>query len=170
MELLGIGPLEFIFILLIALIILGPSDMIKAGRTIGRFLRQLVTSPNWRVFTQASREIRNLPNKLMREAGLDEEINELKKLTREADLQPDLKQLDHEMHDWGKDISSWTTPPPTNQLKTPENPASPEPRTQPFTTTPTEPKPPASGEPSETIIASPEPPVSEKPTSETEAD
>ena len=38
MEILGIGPLELIFILLIALIVLGPGDMVKTGRTIGRFL------------------------------------------------------------------------------------------------------------------------------------
>jgi Sec-independent protein translocase protein TatA len=38
MEILGIGPLELVFILLIAVIVLGPGDVVKTRRTIGRFL------------------------------------------------------------------------------------------------------------------------------------
>ena len=36
MEFLGIGPSELIFVFIIALIILGPKDMQKAGKTIGK--------------------------------------------------------------------------------------------------------------------------------------
>jgi len=72
MEILGIGASELIFILLIAIIALGPKDMQKAGRTIGRWLNQLRQSDGWKVFQDTSREIRNIPNRLMREANLDE--------------------------------------------------------------------------------------------------
>jgi Sec-independent protein translocase protein TatA len=72
MEFLGIGPLELFFIIVIALIVLGPKDMVKAGRTLGRWLRNLVTSPSYRTVQQVSNELRNLPNRLMREAGFDE--------------------------------------------------------------------------------------------------
>lgn len=72
MEILGIGPSELIFIVILALIILGPRDMQKAGRTIGRWLRDVVTSDGWKFFQQTSREIQTLPNKLMREAALEE--------------------------------------------------------------------------------------------------
>ncbi|MFZ5911452.1 MAG: Sec-independent protein translocase subunit TatA/TatB [Chloroflexota bacterium] len=72
MDIFGIGPTELVFIVLIALIILGPKDMQKAGRTIGRWLRNLVTSDGWRVFRDTSRELRSLPNRLMREASLEE--------------------------------------------------------------------------------------------------
>ena len=107
MDILGIGPLEFIFILIIALIVLGPSDMVKAGRTIGRFLRQIVTSPTWRAVTRTSSELRTLPNKLIRDAGLEDDLNEIRKATKQAiptDLNSDLNQ-------WKEDVSSWTTPP-----------------------------------------------------------
>jgi len=77
MDILGIGPLELIFILILALIIFGPNDLVKAGKSAGRFMRKIVTSPEWRAFQQASREMRNLPNKLMREAGIDELKNEI---------------------------------------------------------------------------------------------
>ena len=71
MEFLGIGPSELIFILIIALILLGPKDMEKAGRTIGIWLNNLVRSDFWRLFQRTSRELRNLPTNLMREANLD---------------------------------------------------------------------------------------------------
>lgn len=72
MEILGIGPSELAFIVIIALIVLGPKDMQKAGRNIGKWLRQIVTSDGWKLFQQTSREIQTLPNRLMREAALDE--------------------------------------------------------------------------------------------------
>lgn len=70
MELFGVGPLELLLILLIALIVLGPRDMIKTGRSMGRFLRKTILSPTW---VKMQREIRNLPYQMMREAGLEEE-------------------------------------------------------------------------------------------------
>ncbi len=72
MEILGIGPSELLFIVVIALILLGPRDMQKAGRMAGKWLRKIVTSDGWRLFQQTSREIQTLPNRLMREAALDE--------------------------------------------------------------------------------------------------
>ncbi len=91
MDILGIGPTELVFIVLIALIILGPKDMQKAGRTIGRWLRNLVTSDGWRVFRDTSRELRNLPNRLMREANLEDldQVNkEIGKIGQEVMTSP----------------------------------------------------------------------------------
>jgi len=83
MEILGIGPSELVFIVIIALIILGPKDMQKAGRTIGKWLRSIVTSDGWKVFQQTSRELRTLPNRLIRDAN--EELNQIgKKLNNAA--------------------------------------------------------------------------------------
>ena len=83
MEILGIGAPELIFVIIIALIVLGPKDMQKAGRTIGRWLNQLVRSEGWKAFQQTSREIRNLPTNLMREANMEllETERELRKAT-----------------------------------------------------------------------------------------
>ncbi|MBC8509720.1 MAG: twin-arginine translocase TatA/TatE family subunit [Anaerolineales bacterium] len=105
MDFLGIGPLELVFVLLIALIIFGPKDIIKAGRTVGRFLRTIVKSDSWKAFQEASKGMRNLPNTLMREAGIEEE--ELKNMTGLTDLENTTKDLDNQ-------ISPWTTPPPKN--------------------------------------------------------
>lgn len=72
MEILGIGASELIFILLIAIIVLGPKDMQKAGRTLGRWLNQFVRSDGWKALQRASKEIRSLPTNLMREANMEE--------------------------------------------------------------------------------------------------
>ena len=82
MEIFGIGASELVFILLIAIIVLGPRDMQKAGRTIGRWLNELVRSDSWKVFQKTSAELRNLPRNLMREANM--EVAELDRDVRNA--------------------------------------------------------------------------------------
>jgi Sec-independent protein translocase protein TatA len=121
MDFLGIGPLELAFILLIALIVLGPKDMVKAGKTIGRALRSIVTSENWRTIQQASKEVRNLPNRLMREAGLEDIQNELPEaevIRREIGLD----ELDKEMKKTQGDLADWTTA-PSDVIPQPESPS-----------------------------------------------
>lgn len=81
MEIFGIGASELLFILIIAIIVLGPRDMQKAGKTIGRWLNRLVRSDSWRALQRASQEVRRLPTHLMREANLDSE--ELREMDRE---------------------------------------------------------------------------------------
>jgi sec-independent protein translocase protein TatB len=113
MDILGIGPLEFVFILLVALIVLGPKDMVKAGKTIGRALRSIVTSDTWRVVQQASREVRTLPNRLIREAGIDELQKQLPSASSiEKDL--GLKEIGKSIQQSASaDLTDWTTPPTT---------------------------------------------------------
>jgi Sec-independent protein translocase protein TatA len=114
MDILGIGPLEFVFILLVALIVLGPKDMIKTGKTIGRALRAIVTSDTWRVVQQASREVRNLPNRLIREAGIDElqkQIPTASSIENELGLNEIGMSLQQSA---SADLSDWLTPPSPN--------------------------------------------------------
>jgi hypothetical protein len=119
MDFLGVGPLELFFILVIALIVLGPKDMVKAGQTLGRFMRKIVTSPNWRLLQETSREIRYLPNRLIREAGMEELQKELPN-PMQIGQEFGLDQLKTTAADLNKDLSDWTTAP------TIETPAAPE--------------------------------------------
>lgn len=114
MDILGIGPLEFFFIILIALIVLGPKDMVKAGRTIGKFMRTVVTSPNWKMLQQASREIRGLPNRLMREAGIDELQADLP-TSNTISRSLGLDEIEKDIGSIKSDMSDWTTPPPISE-------------------------------------------------------
>jgi Sec-independent protein translocase protein TatA len=117
MDFLGIGPLEILFILIIALIIFGPKDIVKAGQSTGRFLRKLVTSSGWQSIQQTSKDLRNLPNKLIREAGLEEmqeDVNELAKMAKPPDFQKEIKEelnkVKEDIDDVAEGLSAWTTP------------------------------------------------------------
>jgi Sec-independent protein translocase protein TatA len=114
MEILGIGWQELIFIVMIAIIVLGPNDMQKAGRTIGRWLNHLIQSDSWKVFQKTSSELRNLPRNLMREANM--EMREAEKELRRS-LDP---RLDPPASSVGRDpsITSKVALPPS---KEPEN-------------------------------------------------
>ena len=111
MEILGVGPLELLFILLLALIILGPGDMVKAGRTLGRFLRKIITSSEWRTIQKASQELKYLPNRLMREASIEDLSKDIKDINKIGG------QINTEVKKVEMDLSSWTTPPELSDHK-----------------------------------------------------
>ncbi|MBE0408285.1 MAG: twin-arginine translocase TatA/TatE family subunit [Anaerolineales bacterium] len=116
MEIFGIGPLELLYIFIIALIILGPKDMVKAGRSLGRFLRKIVMSQSWRTVQHASQEFRHLPNKLIREAGLEEFEDEMKEVEKiSKSYLDDVKRTEIDFQEFQSDISTWTNPPPSDE-------------------------------------------------------
>jgi Sec-independent protein translocase protein TatA len=82
MQILNVGPLELVFIVLIALIVLGPDEMIQTGRKLAKAARKFVRSPIWKSLVSTSQEIKEIPRKFMREAGLDETMQELNHLNR----------------------------------------------------------------------------------------
>lgn len=82
MQLFGIGPLEFLLIAVIAVIVLGPQGMVKGAREAGRFIRKLTRSSFWRDVVDTSNEIRDLPRKIVQEAGIEEDIKELQRSTQ----------------------------------------------------------------------------------------
>jgi sec-independent protein translocase protein TatB len=82
MEIFGIGPLEFLFIFIIAIIVLGPKGMVEAARETGKFIRKIIRSPIWRDVVDTSREIREFPRKIAREAGIDKDLEDLRRSTQ----------------------------------------------------------------------------------------
>jgi Sec-independent protein translocase protein TatA len=105
MDFLGIGPLELLFILIIILVVLGPNEMVKTGALIGRYLRKLMMSPTWKLIQDTSREIRYLPNKLARQAGLDE----IQKEVREGLDLPKIGGIPKQ-NGQDKRFEAWTNP------------------------------------------------------------
>ncbi len=110
MSIFGIGPLELIAILVIALLILGPKDIAKMSRTVGKWLRTIINSETWRIIRGAATEIRNIPNRLMRESGL-EDLN----LPTEKEINDlvGVEQLNKEITGINTDLSDWTSQPNT---------------------------------------------------------
>jgi len=82
MQFLGIGSLEFLLIVVVAVLVLGPRGMVQAAREAGKLIRKVVRSPLWRDVVETSREIREFPRKIVREAGIEEEIDELRRSTQ----------------------------------------------------------------------------------------
>ena len=72
MEFLGVGLPELAFIIIIILLVANPKDIAKTARLIGQWLNKLYKSDNYQLMQQASRELRHLPQRLAREAQLDE--------------------------------------------------------------------------------------------------
>jgi Sec-independent protein translocase protein TatA len=125
MDFLGIGPAELLLIFLVIILVIGPKDIGKTARSIGRFLNRLYKSDEWRTITQASKTIRTLPNRLAREAELEElnkvksELEETKKDLQETkrDLDADAKMIKEAQKDLieetkaiDKDMKAWVEP------------------------------------------------------------
>ena len=120
MDILGIGVPEIIFILIIMLIVMGPDDMVKMGRTIGKLIRRIILSDTWQAIRRTSQELREIPTRFVREAGLDELEQLQKELKADVDsignIQNELKEevekikrdLPIEKIDLG--IEAWTKP------------------------------------------------------------
>ena len=94
MEILGIGFPELVFILIVALIVMGPKDMEKTGRALGRWLNSIVTSPNWRAIKNVSKELQNMPTRWMREANMERDMEQIGKIGREIGKINPLDTLD----------------------------------------------------------------------------
>lgn len=84
MSLFGIGPLEFLLILVIAVIVLGPNGIVTAARESGKLIRKITHSPLWREVVDTSNEIRDLPRKIVEEAGIEDDLRELGETTRKT--------------------------------------------------------------------------------------
>jgi sec-independent protein translocase protein TatB len=111
MDVFGIGILELVFILIIAMIVVGPRDLGKVGRQVGRFLNRMYKSESWRMLNDASRTLRNLPNRLAREAALDE-LDSVRDSIKDTG-----RMIQGEMQTLDKSLDAWTpsTTPPAKQ-------------------------------------------------------
>lgn len=81
MSFLGIGPMELIFIIIIMILVLGPKNMVTTAQKLGVTLRKIVKSPMWATVMDTSREIREIPTRLIRDAGIEEDIKTIRSTT-----------------------------------------------------------------------------------------
>lgn len=109
MNILGIGPFELILVLIIALLILGPGEMVNFGTKLGKFIRRVITSDAWKTMRNTTRELRNMPNRLAREAGLEEfrkQIKEQETLGNFDSPFDDIRSIDPSLDAWTSKPSS----------------------------------------------------------------
>ena len=77
MEVFGVGPLELLLIFLIALILLGPKDMVNSAKKLANWIRNLRESDLWKT----TKEISDMPKKIMKETGLEDELSKMRNLS-----------------------------------------------------------------------------------------
>lgn len=109
MDILGIGPLELALIAIIILLVLGPKEMVNTLRTIGRLLRSIVMSDWWKTTRQAIQDVRKLPYDLMREAGMEEDMQAFDEIRQTTSGKPS-KQTKIPSPVPEPDYSAWTEP------------------------------------------------------------
>lgn len=105
MDIFGIGPLELVLIMIVALIVMGPNDMAKAGRTVGRTLRMIVTSQTWQVIRLFMKEMRGMPNRLMRESQFDEVVKEVSQ-----EIKQPIAEIKATAKETNSSLSAWANP------------------------------------------------------------
>ncbi len=89
MKIFGVGPLELTVIAILILLVLGPEGMVDAGRTAGKYLRQLYLSDFWQV-------VRGKDNWLKRiagEMGITADLEDVRREVNQNRL-PTLDDLD----------------------------------------------------------------------------
>lgn len=80
----GIGPLELVGIMVLLLLLFGPKDLVRMARELGSLINRLTRSESYQTIQQASQEIRNLPQKILKETELDTVPKEIKSLQDEV--------------------------------------------------------------------------------------
>ncbi|HNR47458.1 MAG TPA: hypothetical protein PKO03_10330, partial [Anaerolineaceae bacterium] len=71
MELLGLGLGEWALVLVILFVVMGPKEMLTLSRRIALGIKKIRQSDLWRSIQETERELRQVPQELMKETGLD---------------------------------------------------------------------------------------------------
>ena len=89
MEILNIGPLELLVILVLAVLMFGPEDIVNFAHKAGRWIYNLRKSELWQEIVGTSKQIQEIPQQIMQEAELEETLKEINALNRTM-ISPDL--------------------------------------------------------------------------------
>ena len=125
MKFFNLGLPEIIFIVVLALILLGPGNMVKSAREVGAFIRRITRSPYWQEVWATRREINEIPRMLAREANLDETIRDLDRQSRgvQSSLTRSVADLIKEVEEPRKDNRADMNRESPDLHKAPEPPA-----------------------------------------------
>lgn len=108
MQFLNIGALEFVFILLLILVVLGPRKAVKTAGELGTLIKKVTNSKFWKDLVNTSEEIRDLPRKMMDEAELKETINSLDRRVGEVKgiIQKDQTEIHQQIGEFTRTIGT----------------------------------------------------------------
>ena len=72
MNFLGIGPLELVLFVLIALVVLGPNDIVKVSKNLGNWIKKVRKSDTWGNVIKMTDEVKKIPQNLIEESGIED--------------------------------------------------------------------------------------------------
>ncbi len=82
MEILNIGPLELLVILVLVVLMFGPEDIVNFAHKAGRWIYNLRKSGFWQEVVGTTKEIQEFPQKIIKEAELEETLKEINALNQ----------------------------------------------------------------------------------------
>lgn len=88
MKLFNIGIPEALLLVIFIFIILGPGKIVSSARSLGTWFRKISRSQLWHDIVSTSNEIKDLPQKFLKESELDEEIKSLREFSSENTILP----------------------------------------------------------------------------------
>lgn len=106
MKVFNIGIGEILFIIILAVIIFGPENLVKSARDLGVFLRKVTKSPYWQEVWATRRDLEEIPRMLAKEANLKETLREL-----ELDTKGVSSQVSGAVTDLINEVDEKTAPP-----------------------------------------------------------
>jgi len=77
MKIFNVGALELVFIFLLAFLVLGPKKAVATAGDVGRWIKKLVSSKFWRDLVSTSKQIQELPQKMMDDAEIQNTLKDL---------------------------------------------------------------------------------------------
>lgn len=77
MKTLNLSLLEIVFIVLLAFIVLGPEKAVKEAGNLGRWIRKIIKSPFWRDLVSTSKDIKDIPRKIMDDAEIQKTLEDI---------------------------------------------------------------------------------------------
>ena len=113
MKVFNIGVGEILFIIILAVIIFGPENLVKSAREIGGFLRKVTKSPYWQEVWATRRDLEEIPRMLAKEANLKETLREL-----DLDTKGVSSQVSGAVTDLINEVDEKTAPPKETPLDT----------------------------------------------------
>ena len=114
MEIFNVGILEFLFILLLAFLVLGPKKTVELAGEVGRWIKEFVKSPVWKEIIRTSNDIKDMPRKIMDDVEIQKTIDEIERSTRAVN-----EQL-HQPVDELKNVGKILPPESEAQMKPPD--------------------------------------------------
>lgn len=82
MEVFNIGPLELLVILVLVILMFGPQDIVNFAHKAGHWIYNLKKSEFWQELMGTTKQIQEFPQKIMKEAELEETMKEIDALNR----------------------------------------------------------------------------------------